>query len=296
MFGLFDVPCANLAGDGVEGNLYYSEVQCGDGFPHPVTNSSILLVNNYSDCILQKIALAQQAGYDCLLSYEEDDSNSSIPRSVSETGFPVAVITSKVANKIIASVQASNGSYTNYTVTITGSIVIGIIIVSICSCFSCTLICTLICSCICCCICVKRNRARNRYREVPEYATRPAPRRQRGDAEIVESILRHLQEMEENHTALGADRAKSIPETRYLKAWNGEETCAICVDDFVKGVRIKTLPCDHKFHSKCIDEWLSNYSSLCPLCKLDLRSAGNLGIRLVTPSRNNLSETTPLIQ
>jgi len=45
------------------------------------------------------------------------------------------------------------------------------------------------------------------------------------------------------------------------------EACAVCLEDFVDGVRIKVLPCDHGFHPACIDPWLNERSELCPICK-----------------------------
>ncbi|KAI9011495.1 hypothetical protein BC832DRAFT_550856 [Gaertneriomyces semiglobifer] len=47
------------------------------------------------------------------------------------------------------------------------------------------------------------------------------------------------------------------------------ETCAICLGDFMDGEIIRTLPCAHYFHSECIDPWLMEQSTCCPLCKED---------------------------
>ncbi|KAK4050801.1 hypothetical protein OIV83_003222 [Microbotryomycetes sp. JL201] len=54
-------------------------------------------------------------------------------------------------------------------------------------------------------------------------------------------------------------------------------TCPICVCEFEEGEEIRILPCDarHRFHCECIDPWLLDVSSLCPLCRLDLSGAGN---------------------
>lgn len=43
-------------------------------------------------------------------------------------------------------------------------------------------------------------------------------------------------------------------------------TCTICLSLFKEGKRIKTLPCFHQFHKRCIDTWLET-SCLCPVCK-----------------------------
>jgi hypothetical protein len=46
---------------------------------------------------------------------------------------------------------------------------------------------------------------------------------------------------------------------------NDEEKCSIClskIDNYI----YTNLSCNHKFHLKCINEWLKN-SNECPLCK-----------------------------
>ncbi len=43
--------------------------------------------------------------------------------------------------------------------------------------------------------------------------------------------------------------------------------CVICLSDFEKGDRVRTLPCCHVFHSTCIDVWLTSKTRTCPMCK-----------------------------
>lgn len=49
------------------------------------------------------------------------------------------------------------------------------------------------------------------------------------------------------------------------------ETCPICLDEFMYGTEINQLHCGHCYHPKCILPWLQNRSPLCPLCKIDVR-------------------------
>jgi hypothetical protein len=54
-----------------------------------------------------------------------------------------------------------------------------------------------------------------------------------------------------------------------------QPTCAICLDDFVSGsTPVRELPCEHIFHPECIDSFLGNHSSLCPMCKKSVLPAG----------------------
>lgn len=51
--------------------------------------------------------------------------------------------------------------------------------------------------------------------------------------------------------------------------------CQICVEDFVsKKSVIRELPCGHIFHQECIDDFLSEVSSLCPVCKSSMLPRG----------------------
>jgi hypothetical protein len=45
----------------------------------------------------------------------------------------------------------------------------------------------------------------------------------------------------------------------------GNVSCPICTDDFVKGQDLRVLTCNHQFHPECIDPWLVNFSGTCPL-------------------------------
>ena len=52
-----------------------------------------------------------------------------------------------------------------------------------------------------------------------------------------------------------------------FEAAKGEEAnCAICIDVLKGGQMVKALNCTHKFHSKCINDWLK-VKLKCPLCK-----------------------------
>jgi len=45
--------------------------------------------------------------------------------------------------------------------------------------------------------------------------------------------------------------------------------CHVCLDDFTDGDSIRTLHCRHSFHARCVDEWLEQKSTCCPICRKD---------------------------
>jgi len=46
-------------------------------------------------------------------------------------------------------------------------------------------------------------------------------------------------------------------------------TCSICLDDLKINDQMKTLPCMHYYHEKCIWDWLKN-NGVCPTCRCSI--------------------------
>ncbi|KAF3551306.1 hypothetical protein DY000_02002938 [Brassica cretica] len=65
-------------------------------------------------------------------------------------------------------------------------------------------------------------------------------------------------------------------------------SCAICIEDYRIGDKLRILPCNHKFHVGCVDLWLGQRRSFCPVCKRDART-----INIDMPA--SPSERTPLL-
>ncbi|XP_028766086.1 RING-H2 finger protein ATL78-like [Neltuma alba] len=72
------------------------------------------------------------------------------------------------------------------------------------------------------------------------------------------------------NTGVKKKALKTFPTVNYsaeLKLPGLDTECAICLSEFTSGERVRILPkCNHGFHVKCIDKWLSSHSS-CPKCR-----------------------------
>jgi len=49
-----------------------------------------------------------------------------------------------------------------------------------------------------------------------------------------------------------------------------DEQCSICMETYILGQELKLLPCQHIFHTNCIEIYLKQFSIQCPLDNLPL--------------------------
>jgi len=52
-----------------------------------------------------------------------------------------------------------------------------------------------------------------------------------------------------------------------VSAYFDQDACAVCLEEFEDGEKLKALSCDHIFHVNCIMPWLTTRMGICPLCK-----------------------------
>ncbi len=43
------------------------------------------------------------------------------------------------------------------------------------------------------------------------------------------------------------------------------QQCRICLQRYLEGQHVRRLPCRHKFHKDCIDNWLLHQHATCPV-------------------------------
>jgi E3 ubiquitin-protein ligase RNF38/44 len=78
------------------------------------------------------------------------------------------------------------------------------------------------------------------------------------------TILKGLQDQE----------FKDLNQVNYRPTENLSEEnkkCIICMTEYEPNEALKLLPCTHRFHAQCIEQWLKDHSK-CPICKKDART------------------------
>ncbi|XP_055344852.1 E3 ubiquitin-protein ligase RNF13-like [Paramacrobiotus metropolitanus] len=83
-----------------------------------------------------------------------------------------------------------------------------------------------------------------------------------------------------------------------FKKGEGNDVCAICLDEFEEGDKMRVLPCHHQYHCKCVDPWLLNNKRVCPVCKRKVIPGDDSDDEATTGggrSSAEPSEVTPLL-
>jgi len=64
--------------------------------------------------------------------------------------------------------------------------------------------------------------------------------------------------------------------------------CMVCMEQFEQGDNLRSLPCLHRYHARCIDEWLAR-SPECPICKRDITALPTTPVGHDPSSRTGLT-------
>lgn len=87
---------------------------------------------------------------------------------------------------------------------------------------------------------------------------------------------------------------KKIPVCKFAKG-DPYEMCAICLDDYLEGEKLRVLPCAHAYHCKCIDPWLTRNKRVCPVCKRRVLAPGETRRRAASSDSDTDDSQTPLV-
>jgi len=89
---------------------------------------------------------------------------------------------------------------------------------------------------------------------------RQQPIQQGVSPQVISSLpIRKYQKKDAEEDGTKPDSKESSDRSKFTQ-------CMICLEEYEDGQDLRTLPCFHFYHQKCIDKWLEG-NTKCPLCK-----------------------------
>ena len=76
--------------------------------------------------------------------------------------------------------------------------------------------------------------------------------------------------MSQENVVKTLDSSEKNKLVKYKLENDSNDKCTVCMSTMDKDEEICKLPCEHLFHSECIDGWLQKYNYICPVCRKEV--------------------------
>jgi hypothetical protein len=114
---------------------------------------------------------------------------------------------------------------------------------------------------------------------------------QRGSSrDLIDSLPTFIYSRSRRPEASARASDYSAPDAAPPESEQHDDTCSICMGEYVPGEELRVLPCAHWFHQECIDQWLKG-SKFCPLCQQNIENALNVHNEPTSPTAALAQET-----
>ncbi|CAL0315192.1 unnamed protein product [Lupinus luteus] len=87
-------------------------------------------------------------------------------------------------------------------------------------------------------------------------------------ASSLENLFHELGSSKIGHPPASKESVEAMPSVEIGESDDLGE-CVVCLEDFEVGGVAKIMPCNHKFHSNCIEKWLGIHGN-CPVCRYEM--------------------------
>lgn len=247
-----------ISGAGIMGVLYVAKplnacAKLSNLTPNHGNYSPVLLVERGGCTFELKVRIAQEAGYEAVVVYNNEDGEELVTMSGDSAGIHInaVFVTKETANMLLQYVKDMDTIC--YILPAFESTAWSVMAVSFLSLLAVSAVLLTF-------FFVRRYRIRH-------FSSRFLPNREA--------------------RSLSSCEVKALPAVTYKsRETSVTDACAICLESYEVGEKLRVLPCHHDFHAVCVDKWLTTRRSFCPICKRDARFKSAAG----PPS-----EQTPLL-
>lgn len=86
-------------------------------------------------------------------------------------------------------------------------------------------------------------------------------------SEVLRSLYAHHQPQPRG---ISRERLRGLRRCRRFRRRTSPVDCCVCQEPVKQGDMYRKLPCGHEFHKACVDRWLLDHASTCPVCRAEV--------------------------